>query len=632
MSTLLSHNGLSGRWFSAAELRAVEDFWQIYQARAPRSPRPAARRRTISAEPEAARTLLGRAIDDGEWDAYEVALKRHARRCAEVGIPFEALELGYGRLIPEVAPDLLAAYSGVPKRLIAALDVVGRIVLRELAILGAEYLAAREDARTDRGPRAQPMGLDTVGDGVIATDQLGVITQINATAQQLVGWTADEAVGRPLDEVFRLVDVDSGDRVPSRVDEVLSLGKTVGAPRPPSLVARDGSTPCAIADSITPIHDDDGTVRGAILVFRDQNRERAHGEALEASEARTSAIIESSLDGVITTDEDGIIAEFNGAAEQMFGYSRDDVTGRRFADLLLPADGRSAWAEAIAEDVRTGGREVIGKRREMMALRAGGVEFPVELAVVWIPAASGETFTCFVRDLTEARRAREALTRSQAQLRALAGRVQAAREEERTRIARELHDELGQQLTAIRMDLGWLVRRQEHATPAVRERLEAMTQLVDTTFKMVRRLGTELRPGILDDLGLAAAIEWQAREFESRSGIEVAVDASAELRCLDAQLATAIFRIFQEILTNVGRHAGARHVTARLVERDGRVVFEVADDGRGIRPEEAANVDSLGLLGMRERAALLAGTFRIEARPEGGTLVTVELPCHTASS
>jgi signal transduction histidine kinase len=218
------------------------------------------------------------------------------------------------------------------------------------------------------------------------------------------------------------------------------------------------------------------------------------------------------------------------------------------------------------------------------------------------------------------------LFESHLQLRRLAESLEKSREEERTRIARELHDDLAQQLTAIKMDLGWLLPRLRTAPDEILERLEAMDKLVDSIFAMVRRIGMELRPGVLDDLGLASALEWQAAEFERRSGIAVQLDTSCDLAPMGRAESTALFRIFQEILTNVARHAGARHVFGSLSVEDGWVRLDVTDDGRGIRLEEIDDPRSLGLLGMRERATLHGGSFRIAPGHGGGTAVSVTLP------
>ena len=222
--------------------------------------------------------------------------------------------------------------------------------------------------------------------------------------------------------------------------------------------------------------------------------------------------------------------------------------------------------------------------------------------------------------------AHEELRTSQMELRNLSLYLQTAREEERTRIAREIHDELGQALTALKMDLSWLKKRLGPEQDSLEAKTATMEQVIDATMRTIHRLSGELRPGILDDLGLAAAIEWQAGEFENRTGIPCRVQVSPEEITLDRERSTAVFRIFQEALTNVARHAQATEVTASLQTREGAVELEVADDGRGITKPELASPRSFGLLGIRERVLFLGGAVAISGAPGKGTTVRVEIP------
>jgi signal transduction histidine kinase len=216
------------------------------------------------------------------------------------------------------------------------------------------------------------------------------------------------------------------------------------------------------------------------------------------------------------------------------------------------------------------------------------------------------------------------------QLRALSAHVESAREEERTGIAREIHDVLGQALTAIKMDLAWLARRMAGdgavERPPLLEKIEVMSQTTDEVIQQVRRISAELRPGVLDDLGLLAAIEWQAQEFELRTGTVCTVESDLAESAIGRDLATAAFRIFQEALTNVARHASAKQVDVRLVQDGGTLQLDVRDDGRGITAEELADPRSLGLLGMRERARRFGGVVTVAVGPQGGTVVSLRAP------
>lgn len=211
-------------------------------------------------------------------------------------------------------------------------------------------------------------------------------------------------------------------------------------------------------------------------------------------------------------------------------------------------------------------------------------------------------------------------------LRALTDRVEAIREDERTQIAREVHDELGQALTALKMDIAWVIRRLA-STPVnggVTEKLTEMVKSSDAIIASVRRISAELRPGILDDLGLAAAIEWQLEEFSKRTGVATELRSTLGDPQLERDLATAVFRILQEALTNIARHAAATKVTVHLTLAQGRIKLEVADDGVGIRDD--ADKTSLGLIGMRERARRLGGECEIRRCEPKGTIVTVTVP------
>ena len=230
------------------------------------------------------------------------------------------------------------------------------------------------------------------------------------------------------------------------------------------------------------------------------------------------------------------------------------------------------------------------------------------------------------REIADRKRSEDEFRRSTDQLRELSARLQSVREEERTLIARVIHDELGQTLTGLKMDVAWLQRHLDRQQPALLEKTQAMSDLIDTTIQTVRRISSELRPGLLDDLGLVATIEWQLQEFQTRSGIQGKLISASEETTLDADGATAAFRIFQEILTNVARHAQATQVEVSLEESAAVLTLQVQDNGRGITESEIHSPKSIGLLGMQERARLRAGEVQFQGTPGKGTTVTVRLP------
>lgn len=234
-------------------------------------------------------------------------------------------------------------------------------------------------------------------------------------------------------------------------------------------------------------------------------------------------------------------------------------------------------------------------------------------------------------DVTDRKRFEEQLKNSHEQMRELAAHIEAVREEERTRIAREIHDELGQVLTCLKIDLAWVDKKLHSRDQAVRndlllKKIAAMKDTIDTTVKVVRKISAELRPGILDNFGLSAAIEWQAAEFQNRTAIQCQLSSFPEDLDLDERHSSAIFRIFQELLTNIARHAKANRVGISLRKRRGFLILEVQDNGRGITKRETLKANSFGLMGVQERVALLGGKFSINGVEGVGTTVTVRIP------
>ncbi len=232
-------------------------------------------------------------------------------------------------------------------------------------------------------------------------------------------------------------------------------------------------------------------------------------------------------------------------------------------------------------------------------------------------------------DITARRQSERALEEANQQLRRLSARLETVREEERTHIARELHDELGQRLTALRMELAWVGSRLREDRPELKEKFTELIQFVDSTTTVVRRLSSDLRPTMLDDLGPIAAIEWLAEDFGVHTGIPCRLILETVDLNGDDALATGLFRMVQESLTNVARHSGAKEVTVNIRQTNGNLILTIRDNGKGISDDALTQQNSLGLLGMRERARMLGGTAEITRIQAGGTEVRIVLPVHT---
>ena len=344
----------------------------------------------------------------------------------------------------------------------------------------------------------------------------------------------------------------------------------------------------------------------------------------EASEAQLAVIVDSAMDAIITVDAAQNIVLFNRAAEQMFRCPRREALGGPL-ERFLPPRFRAAHRGHIEHFARTGvTSRRMGDVTTLWGLRADGEEFPLEASISQSGEAGERYYTVILRDITLRKQAEDALRQSQRELRELSARVLEAREEEKAHIARELHDELGQLLTALKMDLGWLRERLPDAELA--QRAAEMGALLDRTVSATRRISADLRPMMLDDLGLADAAAWLVDDFAKRSGIACRIELAEDLQEVSKAVATAVYRAIQESLTNIARHAGAKNAWVNVAMDEGALQVEVEDDGRGIAPADLAKARSLGLRGMRERISFLGGSLEIAPRPRGGTRVRLRVP------
>ena len=375
-----------------------------------------------------------------------------------------------------------------------------------------------------------------------------------------------------------------------------------------------------------PLRDENGNIFAVGGIATDITERTRASALLKQRERWMRLILDNAYDAFVAMDQEGRITAWNVQAEKMFGWRLDEVLGRPMAKTIVPPQYRAAHQRGMQRFLETGEGTVFNKRLEMMALRRDGTEFPVELSIRALKTGESYSFTAFIADITERIQATDDLKRSHEQLQDLAARLESVREEERARMAHEIHDELGQSLTGLRLDIAWIRQQIVGAHPSVTQKLDAMIKLADTSIQSVRDLATELRPIVLDKLGLLPAIEWCAKEFETHSGVRCHLHFHLRHISLDRDASTAVFRIVQEALTNIARHANASAATITARESSGRLVFEVADDGRGITTEETSDPDSIGVLGMRHRAALLKGKLTISGSPGKGTKVTLTIP------
>ena len=361
-----------------------------------------------------------------------------------------------------------------------------------------------------------------------------------------------------------------------------------------------------------------------IWLFHDVTDRQIAKEELKLSEQRLHTIVETAGDAIITINDQGIIQTFNTAAERMFGYKRREVVGKNVS-ILMPTPYREEHDIYIKKYLETGEAKIIGLGREVEAQRKDGSILPIELTVSEIE--NHNLFTGIIRDLTERKNSENELRKSHDALRDLSNYLQAAIEDEKKSVAREIHDELGQALTSVKVDLFSLKRIlwDKNQTVAV-EKTDSIVKRVDDTLEGVNRIISGLRPKVLDDLGLIAALEWYIKEYRERTDIEVDLVVNMEESRLPKRVFLPLFRIVQELLTNVFRHANATHVDLVFMEKNDQGILKVVDNGIGIDKKAILSLKSFGLIGIRERLRLMGGTMSISGKPNKGTVVTVRVP------
>jgi PAS domain S-box-containing protein len=483
---------------------------------------------------------------------------------------------------------------------------------------------ATEQHRTD----AWLTGIvESAMDPIVSVDEDQRIVLFNGAAEQAFGWARAAVLGKPLDLLiptrFRAVHRAHLDRF----RETGVTSRRMGGLNALTALRADG-TEFPIEASISQHAEGGRTILTVIL--RDITQ-RVRAEAMLAdSEARLRGILDSAMDAVITVDAAQHVVLFNAAAERMFGCTQAEALGMPLS-ALIPPRYRDAHTRHVHDFGATGvtTRRMAGSR-VVTGLRSSGEEFPIDASISQLREGDATYFTVILRDITERVRDHEALARSREELREVASAAISAREHEQSRIARELHDELAQSMSTLKMDISLIRGASAPGDAALARRLERMEVQIDATIAAMRRIAADLRPLALDDLGLVAAVESIVQDFQRRSGIACELAIADEDLDLPGAHATAVFRIVQESLTNVAKHARATRVEVVIAREDGAISVSVRDDGVGFDPTASRKPRSYGLLGVRERAYLLGGETRIHSTPGGGTEIEVRLPVESA--
>jgi PAS domain S-box-containing protein len=359
------------------------------------------------------------------------------------------------------------------------------------------------------------------------------------------------------------------------------------------------------------------------ISFLDITESKKAYEALRASENKYRQLVNNLGEGIWMYDKDGRTTFVNPRMAEMTGYSIEEMIGKYITDFVNAPEDAAFVKRALERR-----RQNIKERLEYRFIRKDGIPIVVSIEAYPVCANDGNYsgVLAAVSDITEHKRAEEALKTSMKQSQMLNARLGQIQEEERRSISREVHDELGQLLTALKMDLMTLKKNYPVDSHILEFKLNSILELVDGAIKSVQDISTRLRPGMLDDLGLFAAVEWQMEEYEKRTGLVCSLNIPKLEFSVDSERSIVLFRILQETLTNVARHAQAHRVEVSISETENEYLMSVLDDGIGISQEAIQNSKSIGILGIRERLRRFNGICHIQSREAGGTEVHIHLP------
>ncbi len=437
--------------------------------------------------------------------------------------------------------------------------------------------------------------------------------RVNSMFENMLGYSKDELASVMFSDIIHSDDIDND----IGLHRELCAGLIPYYKKEKRFLAKTGKLVWANV-TVSLIKDRKGTAVYTMNMVENIASRKQIEEILRTSEERYRTLVKNFPNGtVILFDRDLRLVVVDGASIEKVGFSEGLLEGMTL---------RQVFSTKICSIVEPRCRATLRGLTDVFEITYANHVYQVHI----LPVKEGNRPIVWgmmmAQDITGQKRTEKSLKNSQKQLRSLALRLQRVREEERTYIAREIHDELGQALTGLKMDLAWLLKRLPHERHELNEKVKAMIQLSDATIHSVSKISSELRPGVLDDLGLIAAIQWQAQDFEKRTGIVCSFTSTLEDITLDKDCATAIFRIYQETLANVIRHSGASIVSINLRKTKGKLTLRITDNGRGISDAEVQNPRSLGLLGMKERVMLFRGELIIVGKADKGTRVEVTIP------
>ncbi len=498
-----------------------------------------------------------------------------------------------GKLIPYYFTGMYISYEGEDCLMGVGLDISEKIKSQQ------ELFESEQKFRTL---------VQQASDGIIITDEEGNFIEVNESAATLTGYQKKELSAMNIDDIFF---EEGGIKRPLRYNAMASGAVVISE----HFLRRKGGKMINVEVSAKQLSD--GRYQ---RILRDITERTQVEDALRASEKKYRLLFnDNPLPMWINNQNDNNFIDVNNAALVAYGYSKKEFLKMNLSDLnsynnnvkkQSPNNRKSETAiDGIYEHVKNNG--------EIMK---------VDVLTHDIIYEGKPAILSLANDITAKLEAEESLQRSNEALRDLASHLETIRENERIHMAREIHDELGQQLTGLKMDISWLSRKIKSDDEAINDKMKDTMQLIDKTVITVRRIATELRPSILDDLGLIAAMEWQSEEFEKRSEIKSIFKTNVSQIEVSADVATAVFRIFQESLTNVLRHSKATEVISFFRLENYVITLFIEDNGVGFNEHAIKNKKTLGLLGMKERIQLINGKYEINGNSGKGTSVIITVP------
>jgi two-component system sensor histidine kinase UhpB len=447
--------------------------------------------------------------------------------------------------------------------------------------------------------------IESAPDGVFVTDETGKYLEVNEAASRITGYSKEEL------KVMSMADILADGSIESIRDFFKQLGKDGICKIDTCYKHQNGSTRWMEIDAVQL-----NEVRFLGFV-KDITESKLLDEALRESEDRFRSFFELTADLMAISDMDGYFLDINSSWSKVLGYSRQELLEKSYLEYVHP-DDLAITRQVVVEKLMRGDTVLFFENRYIS--KDGGI--------VWLewtsqPNVSKNQTFAIARNITQRKKTEVELQNSLSQLHQLTQHIEKVREEERVSISRELHDDLGQALTAVKIDLGLI--KQNIASPEALLRLTKVSLLVSDTIKTVQRLTSQLRPQIIDDLGLEAAIEWHTKEFAQRFGIEVNLELDSGLQ-ISPDASLTVFRIMQESLTNIARHSKATKVDIELVRAGAHVHLRISDNGVGITENDLNSKISFGLIGMKERAASLGGSIGISRGKSVGTEILLIFP------